>query len=549
MKTFYYVSFSNSSLVMLPGALLLFIFLHCAHQVAPSGGPPDTAPPKIEKTLPEPGAVNHPRSKEIVFAFSEWIEPKSAKKSVTIFPPLTEGIQIRIRGKTLQIAPRKAFADSTTYHIELNNTLKDLHGNSIGTPFHFVFSTGDGLDSGKITGCVIDPGQKILQPKIALFRYENDSIEDTALYDIPDYLIQTDSTGNFSFSNIREGPYCITAFLDKNNDNRLQPESEKAYASSSKKTDISSEAVHIMLFPAISDTAPVRVGELQPASSRICLVSFKATAAKYDTAYFSRWKIVPVDSTDKILEIQRIYPLHHSNRFVIELKTPMEQTGYTLIYPLTMLINRRRDPRALDTLRFNGFSAQDTGLPVVKFLGPRSPAKPDASILLSCREPVKCDTTAWFVADTSGDTIPVSCVPGYGDTIVFTPRRNLHCGREYSFSIPKGLFTDLAGNRPDTAGDTVGLISGSFSTIACDDLCTSLSGKGKCLEPDTARWWIFSLFGSPEKYFTRDSAGGFTFDSIPAGKGTISFFKDSDGDSVPTPGRLVPWKAPEPHIP
>jgi hypothetical protein len=52
-------------------------------------------------------------------------------------------------------------------------------------------------------------------------------------------------------------------------------------------------------------------------------------------------------------------------------------------------------------------------------------------------------------------------------------------------------------------------------------------------------------FGVKAVYECPDVNSRFRFDSIPAAKGVLGYFIDADGDGRPTPGRLLPWLAPE----
>ncbi|MBD3346270.1 MAG: hypothetical protein GF401_14540 [Chitinivibrionales bacterium] len=550
MSKFYRRLSGNSSMISRVVLGIALFIVHCAHQVPPSGGEPDTTPPSIKTTSPASGSVSHAPTKAITLTFNEWIEPKSAEKSITLFPPLDDGITVKVRGKNLQIVPENTFAESTTYHIELNNTLKDLHGNSLGTPFHFVFSTGASLDSGRITGCVIDPRKKILQPKVALIRWNSDTIADSMLFEKPSYLTQTDSTGNFVFDHISEGPYVLLAYLDQNNDNRLQPGKEQAYASSERKIKIGTRPLLVMLFPAVSDTAAIRVKSLSPISEMYLIGTFSDSSALYNKKLFSKWTISAYDKSDMGLTIDTILLLHHSNRFVLQLENPMEQTGYDLIYPQTQLLHTPdNDSLRFDTLRFNGFAAEDTMAPKVTFFAPRSPADLNPRIVIAGSEPIRCDSVEWFITDTTGDTILVRCDSGYGDTVVFIPQRSLGCSRDYSFSIPWEFFVDLVGNKASFPHDTLENLKGTFSTIDCDNLCISLSGQGKCLHHNPDRWWVFTSFSSKKSYYAKDENGGFAFDSLLAGDGSFAFFEDLNSDSLPNRGRLTPWSAPEPYIP
>ena len=146
--------------------LCLLIVLSCAHQMTPGGGPDDKTGPVVLSVSPDLKSVNVNRNTEIRFTFSEWIDKKS-DKGISIFPPVE--FKSKIKGNSLIIKPVTELAESTTYHVEAGSMLKDLRGNPVTTPYSLIFSTGPTLDSGAISGCVVDPSKNLLQPRIALF--------------------------------------------------------------------------------------------------------------------------------------------------------------------------------------------------------------------------------------------------------------------------------------------------------------------------------------------------------------------------------------------
>ena len=134
------------------------------------------------------------------------------------------------------------------------------------------------------------------------------------------------------------------------------------------------------------------------------------------------------------------------------------------------------------------------------------------------------------------------------DTTTIVPLRRFLPGRRYRASIPCSVVVDLGGNHPADTTDSCRL-NITLATVRADELCLSLSGRGTCLGDQPNRMWRFRPFGFPAPVTTADSAGHFRFDSLPAGEGTLAWFVDSNGDGEPTAGILLPWIAPEPHIP
>lgn len=522
-------------------ALCIFCY-RCAHQVAPGGGPADKTPPMLVSESPSSGALNFPSKGTLTFTFSEWIDPKSAERALSVFPLPAGGIVVRTRAKTITLSALRGFPDSTTFQVELNAGLVDFHGNSMGTPHQLFFSTGAALDSGAIVGQVIDPGRRILQPKVALFDSATVASADSAWFLVPRYVVQTDSSGRFAFRFIRPATYAVVAFFDKSNLNRLYPKTEQAYAPISLfvpvKHALSSSS--LMLYPVSVDTTPIKMLSLKAVAPQLLSAEWTVVPAT-DVALDSLWRIICLDSTRTAPSISSLTLLNLGKKVLLKLAKPLAITGYALIYP-------RPDNRLghLDTTRFNGTSIADTVRPkLILNLPNNAVVDRTPRIRLIWSEPVQSANDTLIVMDSlKGSALFIRTTTAASDTISFTSPQPLAAGHKFFVSIKRNQFADLSGNTPsDTAP-----INLHFSTMHPDSFCLSLSGRSACLDPDTSRRWIFSYLGFKSPVYCVDKNNGFYFDTIPGGKGTLSCFVDANNDGKPTPGSLLPWRAPEPVI-
>ena len=195
---------------------------------------------------------------------------KNGTKMHHCFPatfPRSQNPRLR---KTIVIKPVEAFSESTTYHIEINTSLNDLHGNSIGTPFHFFFSTGATIDSGKVVGCVSSSDLKGLQqPKVALFALGAAPPPDTLLFGRPATSCRpTAPAVLFSTISAKAAPKSwplptrkATTGLFREKDAAFGPE-EKTYT-------LDSVIGPVSLYPVKCDTAADRIASIKPLSNRV----------------------------------------------------------------------------------------------------------------------------------------------------------------------------------------------------------------------------------------------------------------------------------------
>lgn len=544
---------------------VLFIFFHCAHQVPPSGGPEDSVSPYVLKTIPASGTCNHPVDQSILFYFSEWIAPLPVKKSLTILPPLPDGYEIVVTKRMVEIKPKKAFSDSTTYHINVSSDLTDQHGVSIGGPYTFFFSTGSYIDSGSIYGCIVDTALLTAQPRIALFQKKQDQQSDTAMLALPTYLVQTDTTGFFWFEHLREGDYYIAGFIDKDNSRTLTPGVEPAFAPLQPTVHIGKEqSAPLLLYPTASDTATNTVISFKAVSPRVVTGEWKnfffnSTIAVKDISIVSR------DTYGENPKINRYFQVKGSPQFVISLSDTLTNGPYSFIYtpqrrfdfsrpkqdsPDSALHNT--DIGLLDTIRFNGTTVTDTILPVMKGSSPLTAIPLNKPLELLWSEPVQIMTDRWYVTDTLQDTIFLSVDTAYSERTVFTPIRRFLPDRQYTFSLPVSLIQDITNNNPHGIYDSLAADSGRhiqvvFTTVEAKSLCYRLEGSAQCLDADSLRLWQFQPLRTQMNHtFTvRDMINHFQFDSLPSSLGTVRCFTDSNRDRQYSPGSLFPWQAPE----
>jgi hypothetical protein len=526
----------------------LALLLACAHQIPPGGGPDDKTPPTVSYTVPVKGARSVPVNTSIVFGFSEWIQPLNADKSVTMFPPPAGGIKVTVSGRKLFVKPKHALADSTTYHLSLNIAMSDLHGNSIGTPYDLFFSTGPTIDSSRVFGCVISPEGKPGQPKVALFPSSAVDSSDTALFGMPSYLTQTDSAGYFSFDNIHRGNYDCVAFLDDNNNGKLDPGHEQAFAPVRKRIVLDKVIGPISLYPVVCDTTTLHIATLKPVSAVCMYGEWTGASTLGARAWDTTWRIEGIEN-HRTIPIKRYVAVLHSRRFFLKLGDTLGLAPFRLFTavtsPLQLHGSRADTAKPGDTIRFNGVSLPDTVPPSVKATAPQGPsAELKPGIRLVWSKPVVANFSTWYCIDSSGDSAVVAVTPGYSDTTFFTVGKSLMPDSKYAMQFPDSAFSDICGNVPrDTAGIKIG-----FKTMSDHDLCFSLSGGIPCpaSASDSLRRWTFTPLGGQKRYLTSDKRGQFRFDSIPAGKGLMGLFTDVNNDSLLTKGSLIPWVPPEP---
>jgi uncharacterized protein (DUF2141 family) len=220
--------------------------ISCATVVPPSGGPEDKLPPRISGSSLVPNSINQSVNLDLTLQFDEWIKPQSG--AVAISPPISGKLQLKVDGNKLRIYSSQPLDSNTTYMLTITNAIKDLRGNPLEKPFQILFSTGNILDSLKADFSVLlndslfrkkkfpvvafYPIGKIRANKRYLEKFRDSTLTAEAdtmpniTKEIPQYIAQTDSLGNGTLQGMQAGSYLAVTFLDENNNQKLNIESE-----------------------------------------------------------------------------------------------------------------------------------------------------------------------------------------------------------------------------------------------------------------------------------------------------------------------------------
>lgn len=215
-------------LFILPAILVL---IGCAKRGNPDGGPVDTKPPRFVRASPENFSTKFD-SREIRIFFNEYIKLNEAQRQIIISPPMDPRPEITPLGtasRSVRIRINDTLQPNTTYTINFGRSIVD---NNEGNPldfFQYVFSTGNYLDSLSVSGVVTDAYMAQPDPFVSVMLYEVDSAyTDSVIYkETPRYITNTLDSTFFQLNNLKEGTYQMVGVLDKNNNYRFDPRSEK----------------------------------------------------------------------------------------------------------------------------------------------------------------------------------------------------------------------------------------------------------------------------------------------------------------------------------
>lgn len=268
-------------------ALFILIISSCAKIVPPAGGPKDTAPPQVVKSLPPPGTLFFTGS-NISVTFNEYIVFDKLNEKFMISPPMTVKPEITLKGKTMRIEFREKLRDSSTYTLYFQDAIRDLNEGNPLVNYQYVFSTGAYLDSLSVTGNVL-LAENLNPEKNVLVMLHKELADSAPRRMIPDYITLAGEDGYFRINNVGAGRYRLYSLIDNNNNKRYDLQDE-AFAFYGEVIDVDPDSDYItpqsdsLMKAEKADTSkPERVEE-----GRYRLFLFTAPMKKYYLTSSSR---------------------------------------------------------------------------------------------------------------------------------------------------------------------------------------------------------------------------------------------------------------------
>jgi hypothetical protein len=201
----------------------------CAQIEPPSGGPEDTAHPRVVGTYPDSGAVRVPQGDSLALLFSEPMNRRTVENSFFLSPPV-EFSERRWEKQVWILRLRKPLEPGRTYAGLLGSDARDRHNLGPDRPWSFAFSTGDTLDTGKIAGVVV--GQRYSPKGAFVYVWPWDSgPPDTTRegYPVdPIRLGQTDAQGVYELDYLPRGKALrVCAMYDRQGNRQFDPNTDR----------------------------------------------------------------------------------------------------------------------------------------------------------------------------------------------------------------------------------------------------------------------------------------------------------------------------------
>jgi hypothetical protein len=173
-------------------------------------------PPVFVKSEPAVGALNYTNQK-LVIEFDENVQVKDVMDKVVVSPAQKSMPSIVANGRRVYVELKDTMLPNTTYTIDFSDAISDLNESNPLDGFAVDFSTGNEIDSLRISGMIFEA--RNLEPAQGMLVGVYSNLSDTAITTLPlERISKTNQLGQFTIRNLKPGTYRIFALNDLNRD-------------------------------------------------------------------------------------------------------------------------------------------------------------------------------------------------------------------------------------------------------------------------------------------------------------------------------------------
>ncbi len=195
--------------------LCICLLAACAQVREPEGGAKDITAPILLSADPPDRTVRFTGDR-IVLRFNERVKLDRIRERLLVSPPLDHVPDVLVSGgRDVVITLKAPLRANTTYTFNIGEAVVDLTEGNAASGLSYVMSTGDVLDSLRVTGSVSDAFTAEPEASVLVVLHEDtDPLGFTA--GRPAYFTRTDKAGHFELRHLRGGHYRLHALRDQN---------------------------------------------------------------------------------------------------------------------------------------------------------------------------------------------------------------------------------------------------------------------------------------------------------------------------------------------
>lgn len=556
------------------------LFMQCARQMTPTGGPRDSIPPRVVSMKPLAGATRF-TDKRIFIEFDEYIQLKDQVKEFYTSPFMKKIPTLTQRGRGVQIDIKDTLLENQTYSLNFGSTIRDNNEGNILYGLRYVFSTGDEIDSMLMTGYTENArtGDSLGKSFIFFFEAAADSMpeyDSTLLKGRPVAVARSENNGIFIAQNLKPIPYRVYAVQDKNNNQQYDPGVDMVgfVDGSYNPAEMPDFAVWLdsmrhyptadpqLYFRMFLDKAFARqnlrskerpgqfqaVLQFSAANPEIRNLTFEGIAPEniiteymtpgHDTISF--WFHVPAETLPDTIKGEITYMKHDSINRLVEVTEPLA---------LSWQYVKTKEELKEEKERERAEKAGEEYIPKPKpnpfriSMSSSNEQNPETNLPLEFDMPlVAIDSprisVTKLITPEQWDSVPYTFQQDTANMRRWTIAAEWEEGSKYCLFIPSGVFENVAGYRNDT-------IRREFTILKSEDYSTlivNVIGKD-----EEAEYVLQLLDGSgrqmAEKRHVR--TGSYTFRYLPEGEVRLRVIEDLNRNGKWDGGDLIKRMQPE----
>ncbi len=199
----------------------------CANIVPPNGGPRDSLAPVLIKAVPIDSAL-HFNANKITLTFNEYVQlDQQLQQSIITSPNPVQAPFVQSKLQTVTVRLKDSLQPNTTYSINFGKAIKDVNEGNPYKNFTYVFSTGNSIANGELSGKVQLAETGISDSTLIVILHKD--LNDSAIKkERPYYYANLDSSGKFSFHYLAKGKYNV--YVLSNDYTKKYDDSTKTFA-------------------------------------------------------------------------------------------------------------------------------------------------------------------------------------------------------------------------------------------------------------------------------------------------------------------------------
>ena len=529
--------------------ILSSIFLVCAKEGMPPGGPEDKTPPRVVATFPPAGSTQVGMDVQIEIAFTERMEKKKTEESIFISPLPETPWDFSWHKNRVNLKPPEPLRSKTTYVITIGTGAVDLRRNRMRESYSFAFSTGDFIDSCEISGETQTEGKK--EAGISIWAYPLDEKAGVdILRDKPTYVTQTDFEGKYNLKNLRFDRYRLFAVKDNNGDLEWDIEDEPLGVTTQDVTldsaIFSRKNMNFVL--TLKDTSHPSLIRCQALDRNGIELDFDESLEGKSIYDVNNYVIAVQNNPVQRLEVLLAYLAVEDKTKILLVTGEMDPAvQYLLVVSHVQDESGNEIDPAFSSCSFPGTGAADTVRPVILSTQPKDGEKDvalDSHVKIFFSEPPEKKSLESNLTLTDENEDQVQGKSFWESPVIFVFKPDSLLSSRNLYKVQLREIIDLSAN---PLGDS--LFEVSFTTLNQDTL-GSVSGEVRLSEEKKGDIVVvLGQIGSEDIVYQifLESPGEFLFDMVLPGRYLAKAFLDEDKNGKHDIGTIFPYAPAEPY--